>query len=106
MSILSSLESADDHLMENVESMQHIHGDASDVATAPRKVVRLVSTSATAESPVQNWPAETKLNTYMTYKEKDQLCADILRQIQSATAYPLLFPKKEVYWWQRIAAMF
>jgi hypothetical protein len=104
-SILSNLGSTED-LLENVESLQHIHGDSPDVATAPRKVVRLVSTTATSEGSAQTWSSEPRINTYMTAKEKDLLCQDILRQIQSSTAYLLLFPKKEVHWWQRIAAMF
>ncbi len=100
------MQSDDTLVMENVESLQQMHSDAVDVAA--RKLVRYVSspTTITGNNQVKNWSSVTKLNTYMTCKEKDLLEQEILEEIQTHTAYLLFFPKKEVPWWQKIAAMF
>ena len=72
------------------------------------KLVRYINgQTITAEQwQIQDWPSDTKPNTYLSPREKRNLEKEILLEIQSHTAYLLLFPKKEIPWWQKIAAMF
>src|SRR5688500_5308277 len=72
------------------------------------KLVRYINgqTIPTEQWQIQDWPSDTKPNTYLSPREKRNLEKEILLEIQSNTAYLLLFPKKEIPWWQKIAAMF
>ena len=72
------------------------------------KLVRYINgqTIPAEQWQIQDWPADTKPNTYLSPREKRNLEKEILLEIQSHTAYLLLFPKKEIPWWQKIAAMF
>lgn len=97
-----------DGLIETeIESIQQINGSTESV-TQQRKMVRYVNnhTVATENRSTQAWLSETKINTYLSCKEKDQLEQEILEEIQTRTAYLLFYPKKESPWWQKIAAMF
>ena len=108
VSNLDSIEPDGILVESDVELLQQMHGDSIELATQQRKIVRYVSSQAIAaeDLQVQTWPSETKLNTYLSYKEKDKLEQEILEEIQARTAYLLFFPKKESPWWQKIAAMF
>jgi hypothetical protein len=72
------------------------------------KLVRYINgqTIPAEQWQIQDWPSDTKPNTYLSPREKRNLEKEILLEIQSLTAYLLLFPKKEIPWWQKIAAMF
>jgi len=72
------------------------------------KLVRYINgqTMPAEQWQIQDWPSDTKPNTYLSPREKSNLEKEILLEIQSHTAYPLFFPKKENPWWQKIAAMF
>ena len=87
---------------------QQMHGTSTESATQQRKMVRYVNnhTVSTENRSTQTWLSETKINTYLSCKEKDQLEQEILEEIQTRTAYLLFYPKKESPWWQKIAAMF
>lgn len=91
-----------------IESIQQMNGLATESVTQPRKMVRYVNnhTVAAENRSSQVWLSETKINTYLSSKEKDQLGKEILGEIQTRTAYLLFYPKKESPWWQKIAAMF
>lgn len=92
----------------NIESTQQMHGVSAEPVILQRKLVRYVnSNTVVAENrPTQVWLSETKINTYLSSKEKDQLEEKILEEIQTRTAYLLFYPKKDRPWWQKIAAMF
>lgn len=79
-----------------------------ELTTQHRKLVRYVNGQAmpAEQRQIQDWPSDTKPNTYLTPKEKRHLEKKILIDIQSHTGYLLFFPKKENPWWQKIAAMF
>jgi hypothetical protein len=72
------------------------------------KLVRYINgqTIPAGQWQIQDWPSDTKPNTYLSPREKRNLEKEMLLEIQSHTAYLLLFPKKEIPWWQKIAAMF
>lgn len=72
------------------------------------KLVRYINcqTIPVGQWQIQDWHSDTKPNTYLSPREKRNLEKEILLEIQSHTAYLLLFPKKEIPWWQKIAAMF
>ncbi|MET0464444.1 MAG: hypothetical protein ABW007_14865 [Chitinophagaceae bacterium] len=55
---------------------------------------------------IQAWLSCTTTETELSATEKMKLEADILKEIQDATAYPLFYPKQEKPWWQKITAMF
>ena len=98
-----------DRLIESeIESVQQKPGLPAESVTPQRKMVRFVNnhTVATENRSTQAWLSETKINTYLSCKEKDQLEQEILKVIQTRTAYLLFYPKKESPWWQKIAAMF
>ena len=103
---------ADTFTMTTAESIQQIPGLSAEpveiAAIQQRKLVRYVNNhTVTAENRhEQVWPSETKLNTYLSYKEKDKLEQELLEEIENRTGYRLLFSKKEIPWWQKIAAMF
>ena len=82
--------------------------NSPELLTQPRKLVRYVNGQAmpAEQRQIQDWPSDTIPNTYLSPKEKRHLEKKILLDIQSHTAYPLFFPKKENPWWQKIAAMF
>lgn len=106
-----SMQEPDDELvMEHADTIHSVHSDTTEMATQQRKLlvkyVRNTGTVVENRRAAQSWPSATKLNTYMTCKEKDQLEHEILEEIKAHTAYPLFFPKKESPWWQKIAAMF
>lgn len=102
------LEQEDELVIENTDSLRNVHSDTLEMPAQPRKLVKYVRNNGTAENrrAAQSWPPTAKLNTYLTCKEKDQLEHEILDEIKAHTAYPLFFPKKEIPWWQKIAAMF
>jgi hypothetical protein len=55
---------------------------------------------------IQNWLSCTATDAQLTPEEKSLLELEILQEIQSYTAYPLFYPKKEKPWWQKIATLF
>lgn len=104
---IATEESEEELVLEN-EEVGQLLGDTMEVTTQPRKLVRYVSndTSLAENRRTPNWTSGGTLNTYLSCQEKEQLQDEMLEEIQAHTAYPLLFPKKESPWWQRIAAMF
>lgn len=91
----------------NLESNEPMHSVSGESVTMQRKLVRYVNDhTLIPERRTQLWLSETKINTYLTSKEKDQLEDELLEAIQGRTAYLLFYPKKESPWWQKIAAMF
>lgn len=91
----------------NLESNEAMHSASGESVTMQRKLVRYVNDhTLIPERRTQLWLSETKINTYLTSKEKDQLEDELLEAIQGRTAYLLFYPKKESPWWQKIAAMF
>ncbi|MCG2617198.1 hypothetical protein LZZ85_23080 [Terrimonas sp. NA20] len=55
---------------------------------------------------IQAWLSCTTSETELSATDKMKLEADILKEIQDETAYPLFYPKQEKPWWQKITAMF
>jgi hypothetical protein len=55
---------------------------------------------------IQAWLSCTTSEKELSATEKMKLEADILKEIQDETAYPLFYPKQEKPWWQKITAMF
>jgi len=92
----------------NIESTEQMHGASGEQVTLQRKLVRYVNdhTLIAEGRRTQVWLSETRINTYLSSKEKDQLEEEMLEIIQGRTAYLLFYPKKESPWWQKIAAMF
>ena len=73
-----------------------------------RKLERYISgKSMPAETKqIQNWLSCTSADKPLTPEEKSLLELEILQELQSHTAYPLFYPKKDKNWWQKITAMF
>ena len=72
------------------------------------KLVRYINgqTIPAEQWQIQDWPSDTKPNTYLSPREKRNLEKEILLEIQSHTAYLLLFTKKEIPWWPNLAGVF
>ena len=55
---------------------------------------------------IQNWLSCTNHKLYsLTEKEKKEIEAEILDEIQGYTAYPLFYPKPQP-WWQKVIPAF
>lgn len=99
------------NVIASSEEQPEIYDSTSSEITIQqhRKLVRYVNgqTMPAEQWQIKDWPSDNKLNTYLSPREKLNLEKEILLEIQSHTAYPLFFPKKEnPWWWQKIVAMF
>ncbi len=63
---------------------------------------------ASEKRQIQSWLSctSTSEELVLTSEEKQLLEKEILLEIQAHTNYPILYPKKEVRWWEKIAALF
>ncbi len=63
---------------------------------------------ASEKRQIQSWLSctTTVQEFVLTAEEKMLLEKEILLEIQAHTQYPVLYPKKEPRWWEKIAALF
>ena len=55
---------------------------------------------------IQTWLSCTTTDTHLSPEERSLLEMEILHEIQAYTAYPLVYPNKEIPGGQQLAAMF
>lgn len=90
-----------DNLITSSDGQLEIYNSISPELTIQQqpKLVRYINgqTTPAGQWQIQDWPSDTKPITYLSPQEKSNLEKEILLEIQSHTAYLLLFPKKKFF---------